>query len=69
MAIDSCCHVEEIEGCGEHILVIDDEENIRALAEKLLVYLGEASRFWVRRVIPSTLVGLKFYSRGIQELS
>ncbi|MCF6266920.1 MAG: transporter substrate-binding domain-containing protein [Desulfuromusa sp.] len=30
----------EIGGCGEHILVVDDEENIRVLAEKLLISLG-----------------------------
>ncbi|MCD6580666.1 MAG: transporter substrate-binding domain-containing protein [Desulfuromusa sp.] len=30
----------EIEGCGEHILVIDDEGSIRTLAEKLLINLG-----------------------------
>jgi signal transduction histidine kinase/CheY-like chemotaxis protein len=30
----------EIEGKGEHVLVIDDEESVRTLAEKLLIYLG-----------------------------
>lgn len=30
----------EIKGCGEHILVVDDEESIRFLAEKLLIDLG-----------------------------
>ena len=29
----------EIIGCGEHILVVDDEANIRALAEKMLISL------------------------------
>jgi len=30
----------EVNGCGEHILVVDDEETIRILAKKLLTSLG-----------------------------